>query len=84
MCYVFSTHKEQADVFHLHDFLILDLRKKKERKQKGLIKNEEMHSISGSGTDPHVQVRAYKIFLDPQPIAFPFLRLLAAMEKRPL
>lgn len=25
MCYVFSMHKEQTDVFHLHDFLILDL-----------------------------------------------------------
>lgn len=33
MCYVFSVHKEQADVFHLHDSLILDLRKK-ERKKK--------------------------------------------------
>lgn len=33
MCYVFSTHKEQADVFHLHDFLILDLRKKKKEKR---------------------------------------------------
>lgn len=26
---MFSTHKEQADVFHLHDVLILDLREKK-------------------------------------------------------
>lgn len=33
MWYVFSMHKEQADVFHVHDLLILDLRGKKERKK---------------------------------------------------
>lgn len=34
MCYVFSVHKEQADVFHLHESLILDLRKKKRKEKK--------------------------------------------------
>ena len=41
MCYVFSTHKGQADVFHLHDFLILDLREKKERKKKKEKRNHQ-------------------------------------------
>lgn len=33
VCYVFSMHKEQADVFHLCDSLILDVRKKKRKKK---------------------------------------------------
>lgn len=55
MWYVFSMHKEQTDVFHVHDLLILDLRGKK-RKKKETIEYEEMHSVSGSCTDPHIQV----------------------------
>jgi len=83
MCYVFSMHKEQADVFHLHDFLILDLRekkKKKERKKKP--SRMKKSSVCGSCAYPHVQVCACIRSLEPKPVASPFLRLLDALEKR--
>lgn len=60
----------------------LNFRSQKKKKKKETIKNEEMHSVSGSGTDPHVQVCACMRSLEPEPMASPFLRLLAASEKR--
>lgn len=52
------------------------------RDKKENIKNEEMHNVSGSGTDPHIQVCACMRSLKPEPKASPFLRLLAASEKK--
>lgn len=43
MCYVFSVHKEQADVFHLYDSLILDLREKKNREKEKINKEKRNH-----------------------------------------
>lgn len=55
-------------------FLNFRSQEKKKRKKKETVKNEEMHSVSGSGTDPHVQVCAYMRSLEPEPTASPFLR----------
>lgn len=46
------------------------------------MKNEEMHSMPGSGTDPHVEVCVCMRSLQPEPVDFPFLGLLADLKER--
>lgn len=41
-----------------------------------------MQSVSGSGTDPDVEVCACMRSLQPEPVDFPFLRLLADLKER--